>query len=376
MTSSIPQADPRAETLACRKEIDLAIQQVLDRGHYILNGDVQSFEKEFASYLGTGHAIGVASGTDALHLTLRACGIGPGDEVITVSHTATATVAAIRHAGATPVLVDVDPDTFTLEPKALPCAVTSRTKAIIPVHLYGQTADMGTILAFARVHDLKVIEDCAQAHGSSYLAPSGEWQKAGTLGDAAAFSFYPTKNLGAVGDGGCVVTNNARIAEQMRLLREYGWRERHISIQEGWNSRLDELQAAILRVKLRHLDAWNDRRRALASLYDTILAAASLPPPARRPDRHHVYHQYVIRVNNRDRVREALASAGISTGIHYPLPVHLQPAYRDLGINRPLGVTERLSAEILSLPIYPHMAPAAAERVALELIRASEQTSV
>ena len=373
MSSAIPQCDPHAEYLACQAEIDAAIHGVLERGRYILGDEVRAFEAEFAAYLGARHAVGVASGTDALHLALRACGVGAGAEVITVSHTAVATVAAIEHAGATPVLVDVDAQTITLAPAALAQALTPRTRAIVPVHLYGQPADMVAILAFARAHGLLVIEDCAQAHGAMCrLMPDAPWQKVGTLGDAAAFSFYPTKNLGALGDGGCVVTNSATVAEQVRLLREYGWRERYVSSERGWNSRLDEIQAAILRVKLRQLDHWNDARRAVAALYDRALTGANLVTPAQLPERRHVFHQYVVRLSERDRVRAALAAAGIGTGVHYPVPVHLQPAYRAFGAGAHLSATEKICSEILSLPMYPQLSAVDAQRVAETLRRSVE----
>ncbi|MCX7010866.1 MAG: DegT/DnrJ/EryC1/StrS family aminotransferase, partial [Kiritimatiellaeota bacterium] len=277
MVPAILQTDPRAEYLACQQEIDGAIRRMLERGRYILGEEVREFETEFATYLGAQHAVGVASGTDALHLALRACGVGAGAEVITAAHTAVATVVAIEQCGATPVLVDVDDQTYTLAPDSLSGALTPRTRAIVPVHLYGQPADMAAIMAFARAHHLLVIEDCAQAHGAACrLGAEAMWRRVGTLGDAAAFSFYPTKNLGAIGDGGCVVTNRVDVAEQVRLLREYGWRERYVSSERGWNSRLDELQAAILRVKLRQLDRWNDARRELAAFYDRVLAGAAL----------------------------------------------------------------------------------------------------
>ena len=300
MNPTIPQTDPRANYLAHKDEIDAAIAAVLAGGRYILGEQVAAFEREFAAYLGAGstegatHAIGVGSGTDALHLALRACGIGPGDRVFTVSHTAVATVAAIELAGATPVLVDIDPATFTMDPNRLEEAVrrdeggnssnvkrhssiVTRHSAIIPVHLYGHPADMAAILEIARRYDLWVIEDCAQAHGATI-----DGQKTGTFGDIAAFSFYPTKNLGALGDGGAVVTSDPALAEQTRLLREYGWRERYVSAIPGLNSRLDELQAAILRVKLRYLDAENARRRALAAEYDRLLADSSVRTPITR----------------------------------------------------------------------------------------------
>ena len=362
----IPQTDPRAEYLACRTEIEAAIHNVLERGRYILGEEVAAFEREFAAYLGAQAAVGVASGTDALHLALRACGVGAGDEVITVAHTAVATIVAIEQCGATPVLVDVDERSYTLAPDALAGALTPRTKAIVPVHLYGQPADMAALLAFARAHHLLVIEDCAQAHGAAYLL-DGQWRKVGTLGAAAAFSFYPTKNLGAVGDAGCVVTTRADVAEQARSLREYGWRERYVSSQRGVNSRLDELQAAILRVKLRRLEEGNEACRALAALYDRALAGLPATLPVQTPERRHVFHQYVIRVPERDRVRAALAAAGIGTGIHYPVPVHLQAAYRALGAGARLPVTEKICGEIISLPMYPQLTASAAETVARQV---------
>ena len=368
MAPAISQTDPHSEYLACRQDIESAIHRVLDRGRYILDEEVRAFEEEFASYLGARHAIGVGSGTDALHLALRACGVKAGDEVITVSHTAVATVAAIEHAGATPVMVDVDPRSFTLDPAKLPRALTPRTKAIVPVHLYGQPADMAAILDFAQARKLLVIEDCAQAHGAAYRSGNAsEWRKVGTLSDAASFSFYPTKNLGAIGDGGCVVTNNAEVAGQVRLLREYGWRGRKVSDISGWNSRLDEMQAAILRVKLHQLDHWNERRRAIAASYDSALTDSDIITPTRLPDRNHVFHQYVVRLKNRDRVHLALDRAGISAAIHYPFPVHRQPAYHALGTNAHLAVTDAISPDILSLPMFPYLEPAAVQRVAQEL---------
>lgn len=370
MTDTIPQTDPGAACQACRTELDAAIRRVLDGGRYILGEEVRAFEREFAAWLGGGHAVGVASGTDALHLALCACGIGPGDEVVTVSHTAVATVAAIERCGATPVLAEVDPETYTLAPDALAAAVTPRTRAVVPVHLYGMPADMAAILPLARTRGLRVIEDCAQAHGAACrLAPGAAWRKVGTLGDLAAFSFYPTKNLGALGDGGCVTTGDAALAERVRQLREYGWRERYVSEVRGWNSRLDEIQAAVLRVKLRRLDDWNGERRRLAAIYDRLLADR-VNVPAQRPDRMHAFHQYVLRLPERDRVRAALARAGIGAGIHYPVPIHCQPAYRTPGTGARLALTEKLAAEVLSLPMYPQLGAAAAERVAREVLRA------
>lgn len=352
-------ANPKAHYLAHREEIDAAIRTALESGRYILGEEVAAFEMEFAAYLGVSHAVGCGSGTEALRLALGALGIGPGDEVITVAHTAVATVAAIELAGATPVLVDIDPVHYTLDPARLEAAITPRTKAILPVHLYGQPADLATILAVARRYGLRVVEDCAQAHGACW-----DGRRVGVFGDAACFSFYPTKNLGALGDGGMVVTNDATIATEARLLREYGWAERYVSHRVGWNSRLDELQAAILRVKLRHLDRDNARRRAIADRYDRELRDLGITLPARRPGATHVFHLYVIRHPQRDRLLDFCRQQGIAPGVHYPVPVHLQPAYRDrLAGAGSLPETERAAREVLSLPLYPELEEDAVTRV-------------
>jgi dTDP-4-amino-4,6-dideoxygalactose transaminase len=352
-------ANPKAQYLAHREEIDAAIRAALESGRYILGEEVIAFETEFAAYLGVAHAVGCGSGTEALRLALGALGIGPGDEVITVAHTAVATVAAIELAGATPVLVDIDPVHYTLDPARLEAAITPRTKAILPVHLYGQPADLAAILAVARRHGLRVIEDCAQAHGACW-----DGRRVGVFGDAACFSFYPTKNLGALGDGGMVVTNDETIANDVRLLREYGWAERYISHRVGWNSRLDELQAAILRVKLRHLDRDNARRRAIADRYDHELRDLGITLPARRAGSTHVFHLYVIRHPQRDRLLDFCRRQGIAPGVHYPVPVHLQPAYRDrLAGAGCLPETERAAREVLSLPLYPELEDEAVTRV-------------
>ena len=353
---NIPQTDPLAEYRSLKNKIDQVVSNVLDGGWYILGEQVSLFEREFASYVDVDHAVGVASGTDAVSLALMACGIGPGDEVITVSHTAVATVAAIERCGALPVLVDIDERTYCMDPLCLADALSKRTKAIVPVHLYGLCVDMQAILQFAEANGLKVIEDCAQAHGSEFLLEDERWFKAGSMGHAAAFSFYPTKNLGALGDGGCVVTNDCDIAGQVRLLRQYGWRERYVSDIAGWNSRLDELQAAILRVKLAYLDKHNSLRRDIARIYDDALLTNGIDTPFCPQNRNHVYHQYVIRSSCRDRVREALAASGISTAIHYSVPVHKQPAYVGRTSKRELPVTERVCQEILSLPMFPYLA--------------------
>jgi dTDP-4-amino-4,6-dideoxygalactose transaminase len=342
---------------------------VLEGGWYILGQEVTAFEEEFARYLGAAHAVGVGSGTDAIHLALRACGVGPGDAVLTVSHTAVATVAAIELAGATPVLVDIDPETCTLDPNHLKVVLAAwtgpRPRAVIPVHLYGHPADLPAILEVARRHDLVVIEDCAQSHGATL-----DGRKTGTWGHVAAFSFYPTKNLGALGDGGAVVTSDPGLAQRARLLREYGWRERYVSELPGMNTRLDELQAAVLRVKLRHLDRENARRRALARLYDARLGGTPLALPRARGAVEHVYHLYAVRGAERDDLRAYLKGRAVGTAVHYPVPVHLQPAYagRRLDRGRGLPETERVCRETLSLPLHPQLADGQAEYVSEQIL--------
>ena len=343
-------ANPRAQYDAHAEEIDAAMTRVLRNGRYILGDEVASFEKEFAAYIGVAHAVGVASGTDALHLALRAAGIGTGDEVITVSHTAVATVAAVEMAGATPVVIDIDPKHFTIDPARVEEAITERARAIIPVHLYGGAADLDAVLDIARRRGLKVIEDCAQSHGATLHG-----RRTGAFGDAGSFSFYPTKNLGAIGDGGMIVTDDDDIATNARLLRQYGWEERYVSRIAGWNSRLDELQAAVLRVKLRHLDDDNRRRRSIASAYTEELRGTTLTLPTTRPDSDHAFHLYVVRSARRDRLAGFLHERGIGTLVHYPVPAHLQPAYSGRLGSKPLPETERAAAEVLSLPMYPEL---------------------
>lgn len=343
--------NPLAQYNAHKAEIDAAIQKVLNKGWYILGEETKAFESEFAQYIGVTYGIGVGSGTEALHIALAACGICTGDEVVTVSHTAVATVAAIELTGASPVFVDIEPDYYTLDPTRLEAAITKQTKAIIPVHLYGQSADLLPILDIAKKHGLRIIEDCAQAHGAMY-----QGRRVGSWGDIACFSFYPTKNLGALGDGGMVVTSDPELAEKARLLREYGWAERYISKIPGWNTRLDELQAAILRVKLRYLDADNEARANLASKYDHALEGAGLVTPKQRKESTHVHHLYVIRSTARDEMQAFLKTRGVGALIHYPVPVHLQPAYRDtLHRSDSLLETEKAACEVLSLPIYPEL---------------------
>lgn len=344
-------SNPKAQYESHKAEIDEAVRRVLDKGRYIFGEEVSAFEREFAAYIGVSHGIGVGSGTEALHVALKACGVGPDDEVITVSHTAVATVSAIDLVGARPVFVDINPDYCCINPALIEQKITNATKAIIPVHLYGQPAAMDEVMTIARSHGIKVIEDCAQAHGAIL-----EGKRVGSIGDIACFSFYPTKNLGAMGDGGMVVTSDDDLAKRCRLLREYGWAERYVSHIAGWNSRLDEVQAAILRVKLRFLDGDNDRRSRIASAYNSRLAGFDLQLPAVRENARHVYHLYVIRHNRRNALQEYLTKLGIGVLVHYPVPVHLQPAYRHtMRLAGTLEETEKAASEVLSLPIFPEL---------------------
>lgn len=355
----IPVIDLKAQYQSIRHELDPVVSRILEHGTYILGEEVVAFEQEFAAYCHVNYGVGVGSGTAALHLALLACGISPGDEVITVSHSAVATVAAIEMAGACPVLVDIDPLFYTINPARMEAAITSRTRAVIPVHLYGCPVDLAPILEVARAQNILVIEDCAQAHGATYHGkPVGSW------GDIAAFSFYPTKNLGAYGDGGALVTNDGSLAERVRILRQYGWEERYISSVKGLNSRLDELQAALLRVKLRYLDEWNTKRKKLANLYNNLLMSSDVVLPSTPMDAEHVYHQYVIRHAHRDDLRAFLAKRKIYTQVHYPVPIHLQPAYVNLGDSqRSLPFTELAAEQVLSLPLYPEMSEDSVEMV-------------
>lgn len=364
----ILQTNPKAGYLAHKQEIDAAIQTVLNSGFYILGEEVEAFEQEFAAYIGSPHAIAVSDGTAALEIALRACGVQTGDVVITVSHTAVATVAAIERVGATPFLVDIDPVTYTMDVAKLEDAVeqVKRTatfgplKAIIPVHIYGHPANMPEIMRIAESHDLYVIEDCAQAHGAMLNG-----KKIGSWGHLAAFSLYPTKNLGALGDGGIVTTSGDRLADDMRALRQYGWRERYISDIPGINSRLDPIQAAILRVKLRHLDTENSQRQRVAQRYGDALSALPIKTPQRVGDVSHVYHQYVLRVAQRDALMAFMKKQGVGVAIHYPAPVHVQPAYcnRVPIVAGGLPVTQRIGQDILSLPMHPYLTDAEIEQV-------------
>jgi dTDP-4-amino-4,6-dideoxygalactose transaminase len=368
---AIRQTDPRAGYLEHKAEIDSAVARVLESGQYILGREVEAFEAAFAGWLGVAHAIGVGSGTDAIELALRACGIGAGDLVFTVSHTAIATVAAIERAAAVPVLVDIEPGGFTMDPAALELALRDRPPgrpaAILPVHLYGAPADLEPILMIARAHGLRVIEDCAQSHGALYRG-----RLTGTFGDIACYSFYPTKNLGALGDAGMVATDDASLATATRELREYGWRDRYVSSRVGINTRLAPIQAAILATKLPHLKRDNARREAIAVRYDRGLAGLPLALPQRRAKPStHVFHQYVVRSGAREGLRDHLRQAQIGTGLHYPAAVHQQPAYRGRLGEFPAGLprTTLATGEILSLPIYPQLPLAAVDRVIGEIRR-------
>ena len=364
----IPQTDPYANYCAHKAAIDGAITRVLDSGRYIMGEEVSSFEKEFAEYVGVNYAAGVASGTDALELALRACGVGADTIVFTVSHTAVATVAAIERTGAQAILIDIDPDTYNMDANCLEPAVSKsyngRAMAIVPVHIYGHPADMESIRKIADNNELFVIEDCAQAHGASK-----DERGAGTWGHISAFSFYPTKNLGALGDAGAVLTNDIDLVEKVYSLREYGWTERYVSDIPGINSRMDPLQAAILRVKLASLDAENKQRRFHAERYSKIFDKSSVNIPYVQKGVQHVYHQYVIQTAKRDELREHLLGLGIGTGIHYPVPVHKQPAYQGRVVSSGnLIHTEKVADSILSLPMYPELLSTEVDIVAEHIV--------
>lgn len=347
----IPFGDLKRQYQNLREPIDQATAEVYASGWFVLGKQVEKFESEFANYCGANYSVGVGSGTEALHLALVACGIEYGDEVITVANTCVPTISAISFAGATPVLVDIDEQTFTINPALIEERITEKTKVIIPVHLYGQCADMDAILAISKKHNLFVIEDCAQSQGAIYKG-----RMAGTMGDMGAFSFYPSKNLGAFGDGGLVLTNNQQLAQKLTKLRNYGQEKRYYHSIKGFNSRLDELQAAILSVKLPYLEQWNQRRREIAKLYNDAFMPIGINCPQEIGDRFHVYHLYVLRVQQRDRFQKLLADVGISTVIHYPIPIHQQESYQELRYqSKFLPITERLAEQIVSVPIYPEL---------------------
>jgi dTDP-4-amino-4,6-dideoxygalactose transaminase len=356
----IPLVDLKVQYQEVKVEVDAAVVAVLEGGHFILGPEVQTFEREFAAYCSAPFAVGLNSGTSALHLALLAAGVGPGDEVITTAFTFVATVAAIEYTGARAVLVEIDPVTLTIDPAQIETAVTARTKAIVPVHLYGLPADMDPIMRIAHAHGLIVVEDACQAHGAEY-----KHRRTGSIGDIGCFSFYPGKNLGAAGDGGAITTANEEYARTVRMLRDWGAEQKYLHVIKGFNFRLDEIQAAILRVKLRRLETWTELRRQHARAYDALLAETNVRLPHASSQARHVYHIYAVRTLERDRVRSELHAAGIQAGIHYPIPVHLQPAYANLGYGRgDFPESERAADEVLSLPLYPEMTARALDRVA------------
>ena len=359
-TTQVPFLDLKAQYQRIKPEIDAAVASVLGSSQFVLGSEVAGFEQEFATYCGTADCIALNSGTSALHLALLAAGVGPGDDVITVPFTFVASVAAILYVGARPILVDIDPRSFTMDPAAIEAAVTPRTKAILPVHLYGQPADMDPILEVAQRNKLVVIEDAAQAHGAKYKG-----RPVGSLADIACFSFYPTKNLGAYGEGGAVTTSSAEYARTIRMLRDWGQDRKYHHVLRGFNYRMEGLQGAILRVKLRHLDQWTEARRAAASKYNQLLADCGVDLPTEMPWARHVYHVYTVRTEDRDALQSALIAEGIQTAVHYALPAHLQPAYSDLGYARgAFPHSEKAANQVLSLPLYPEITPAQIQKVA------------
>jgi dTDP-4-amino-4,6-dideoxygalactose transaminase len=364
---TVPFLDLKAQYQTIKDEIRPAIDRVLDSCAFVLGDEVAAFEREFAAYCGTSHAVAVNTGTSALHLALLAAKVGPGDDVITVPFTFVATVAAIRYTGARAVFVDIDPISFTMNVRQLEAAITPRTKAILPVHLYGQPADMDPILDVARRHHLIVIEDSAQAHGATYMG-----RPVGSIGDMGCFSFYPGKNLGAYGEGGMVTTNNPDFARTIAMLRDWGQERKYHHVLQGYNYRLEGIQGAVLRVKLRHLEAWTEARRARAARYDTLLCRAAVATPGVVSNRRHVYHVYAIRNSQRDQLQQALQANGVHTGIHYPIPVHLQPAYATPDYRAgAFPESERAAAEVLSLPMYAELTDSLQDQVVEAVLKES-----
>jgi dTDP-4-amino-4,6-dideoxygalactose transaminase len=356
----VPYLDLKAQYRSIKPEIDAALARVLDSCQFVLGAEVTRFEQEFAAYCGTAECIALNSGTSALHLALLAAGVGPGDEVVTVPFTFVASVSAVLYANARPVLVDIDPRSFTMDPATIEAAITPRTKAILPVHLYGQSADMDPIMEIARKHGLIVIEDAAQAHGAKYKN-----RPVGSIGDMACFSFYPGKNLGAYGEGGAVTTSNPEFARTVRMLRDWGQDRKYHHVLRGYNYRMEGFQGAVLGVKLRHLEAWTEARRAVVSEYNRLLAGSGVELPQEMSWGRHVYHVYTLRTEERDAMQQSLHAAGIQTGIHYPVPVHLQPAYADLGYGPgAFPRSERAARQVLSLPLYPELSMQAIVEVA------------
>jgi dTDP-4-amino-4,6-dideoxygalactose transaminase len=372
MRARIPFLDLRAPYAELRAGIDAAVGRVLDGGWYLLGTELRLFEEEFARYVGARHCVGVANGLDALRLSLLAMGIGEGDEVIVPSNTFIATWLGVSQVGATPVAVEPDPMTFTIDPNRLERAVTGRTRAIVPVHLYGRPAEMSAIRDIADRYGLRVLEDAAQAHGARYMGV-----RTGALGHAAAWSFYPGKNLGAMGDGGAVTTDDDALADRLRVLRNYGSRVKYVHDIQGYNSRLDDLQAAILRVKLAHLDEWNARRRSVAERYRAALAESGLLLPEDSPNGEQVWHLFVVRSRDRDALQRALSAEGVETLIHYPVPPHRQEAYRSLALAAgAYPIADRLAAEVLSLPIGPHLTPEAQQLVIEAVLRHADRPAL
>ena len=343
--------DLKKQYKTIKPEVDSAIKKVIDNSAFVLGEELEKFEQEFAKFCGCKYCVGLDNGSSALELGMRVLGIGSGDEVITPANSFIASSSSISFTGARPVLVDCDPKTYNIDPQKIERAITEKTKAIMPVYLYGQPPEMDTILKIAKKHNLYVVEDACQAHGAKYKN-----KKTGSIGNIAAFSFYPGKNLGAYGDGGALVTNNKKIAEKVSMMRNYGQKKKYHHVFIAWNRRLDNLQAAILRVKLKYLNKWNKLRREHAYFYNKLLKGARVVTPVELDGIEHVYHLYVVRVKNRDKLREFLASRGIATGIHYPIPIHLQQAYKDLGYKKgDFPVTEKYAKEILSLPMFPEL---------------------
>ena len=357
----IPFLDLKSQYRSIKSEIDEAVLRVLDSTQFVLGEEVAAFEKAFATYCQTTQAIGVNTGTSALHLALLAVGAGPGDEVITVPHTFVATVAAIGYTGARPIFVDVTPDSMTMDPAQLEQAITPRTKAIVPVHLYGQMADMDPIMAIANRHGIPVIEDACQSHGAEYHG-----RRAGSIGALGCFSFYPGKNLGAYGEGGAIVTSNDAYAKKIRMLRDWGAEKRYHHVLKGFNYRMEGIQGAILRVKLKYLEAWTESRRVRARQYDSLFSGqVTVQAPVQLSNRRHVYHLYVVRSADRDGLQRQLQAEGVQTGLHYPIPVHLQEAWADLGHKAgDFPVSEAAAREVLSLPMYPELTATQVEQVA------------
>lgn len=363
----VPYLDLKAQYQSIKPEIDAAIARVLDSCQFVLGSEVAGFEQEFAAYCGATECIAVNSGTSALHLALLAAGIGPGHEVITVPYTFVASVAAVTYAGARPVLLDIDPRSFTIDTAAIEAAITPRTKAILPVDLYGQPADLDQIMDIARRRGLVVIEDAAQAHGAKYKGRS-----VGSIADMTCFSFYPTKNLGAYGEGGAVTTNNAEFARTIRRLRDWGQERKYHHVMRAFNYRMEGFQGAILRVKLRYLEQWTETRRAIVAIYNQLLADSAVERPREMPWARHVYHVFTVRSEQRDALQAALTADGIQTAIHYAMPVHLQPAYSDLGYGKgAFPQSEAAAEQVLSLPLYPELSEQAITQVAHAVKKAS-----